>query len=229
MEFGTANIGRCLPGQIVDLQEVGTVLFCPKGVVNILSSHKLVVNSKIRKHYNSDQYYQTGNVLYLFYRQMTSKGVRIKCVLTPEGLQLINCAKYFGLGKSECVAEKKSTTTTINLERTCDCVCHNSVGTLSNFQGIVEKKASLLRHFQHIGEHPLEATIINSTFTNGVKNSLITNQEIKMALNMLRHINTTVQGKTTQTQPDAVDAQAQVVDLPLTINEYYGKVELSET
>ena len=47
-----------------------------------------------------------------------------------------------------------------------------------------------------------------------------------MTLDMLGRSDAAVQGKTTRTQPDAVVDKV-VVDLPPTIIEYYGKVELS--
>ena len=47
-----------------------------------------------------------------------------------------------------------------------------------------------------------------------------------MALDMLGRSDAAVQGKTTRSQHDAVD-DAVVIDLPPTILEYYGKVELA--
>ena len=83
-----------------------------------------------------------------------------------------------------------------------------------------------MRFFQYVGGHHSDGTIIHLTITNGIKNSPITKQDIKMTLDMLGRSDTAVQGKTTRTQPDDVDDKV-IVNLPSTIIEYYGKVELS--
>ena len=48
-----------------------------------------------------------------------------------------------------------------------------------------------------------------------------------MTADMLGRGDVVVHGKTTRTQPDAVVAQENLVDLPPSIIQYYGKVELA--
>ena len=62
---------------------------------------------------------------------------------------------------------------------------------------------------------------------NSVKNSPITKQNIKVALDMLRYSIAVVKGSTAQLQLYTVGEQAQVIGLFHTIIKYYGKVELS--
>ena len=106
-------------------------------------------------------------------------------------------------------------------------MCNTAVGKLNNSDGIDtieaskkrftardQKQASCVRRYQHVGGHPPDATLKNSSETNGGKNSPFTKQDIKMTTDMLGQSKVAVQGKTTHTQPDAVVAQDNLVELP---------------
>ena len=69
--------GVCRIDQIADLPGVGTVWYYPDGVANILSSHKLIVDSKWKMNYSTDRYYQTGDVNDLSYQCTTGEGVKV--------------------------------------------------------------------------------------------------------------------------------------------------------
>ena len=70
-----------------------------------------------------------------------------------------------------------------------------------------------------MGGHPSGATIVYSAVTNRIKNSPITQQDVKVALDMLGKNNFGVQGKRVRHQPDAVDAE--ILEVPPTILDYY--------
>ena len=120
-------------------------------------------------------------------------------------------------------------------------MCNTTVGKLNNSEGIDtikeskkrftgpdQKQATRVRRWQHVGGHPSDSTLKYSSVTNGIKNNPFTKQDIKMTDNMLGRSDVAVQGKTTRTQPDAVVAQENLVELPPTIKQYYGRVELAD-
>ena len=88
--------GVCSIDKIANLPRVGIVWYYLDGVANILSSHKLIVDSKWKMNYSTDRYYQTGDVNNLSYQCTTSKGVKVDFKPTPEGLHMMCCSKYFG-------------------------------------------------------------------------------------------------------------------------------------
>ena len=151
----------------------------------------------------------------------------------------MDCSEYFEEGKSGYVFGTKITDNNTNFGENMG-MCNTSVGKLNNSDGIDtieaskkrfttrdQKQASRVRRYQHVGGHPSEATLKYSSVTNGVKNSPFTKQDIEMTTDMLGQSDVAVQGKTTRTQPDAVVAQDNLVELPPSIIQYYGKVELA--
>ena len=82
-----------------------------------------------------------------------------------------------------------------------------------------KKKAHRTRQFQNVGGHPSDATIVYSAVTNGVKNSPITQRDMKLALDMLGKSAFGVQGKKIQHQPDAVDVESLESILPIIIQK----------
>ena len=64
------------------------------------------------------------------------------------------------------------------------------------------KKAHRTRQFQHVGGHPSDATIVYSAVTNGIKNSPITQRDVKVALDILGKSTFGVQGKKIRHQPE---------------------------
>ena len=86
------------------------------------------------------------------------------------------------------------------------------------------KKAHRTRQFQHVGGHPSDATIVYSAVTNGIKNSPITQRDVKVELDMLGKSTFGVQGKKVRHQPDAVAVE--IIEVPPTILDYYKEVEI---
>ena len=76
-----------------------------------------------------------------------------------------------------------------------------------------------------MGGHPSDATIVYSVVTNEIKNSPITQRDVKVAIDMLGKSTFGVQGKRVQHQPDAVDVE--ILEVPPTILDYYKEVEIS--
>ena len=97
--------------------------------------------------YSTNRYYQTGDVNDLSYQCTTSKGVKVDFKPTPEGLHVMRCSKYFGLGKNGCVFRQKITgDNTYFVDVTG--MCNNSIGTLNNSQGIDTIKDSNKRFLE---------------------------------------------------------------------------------
>ena len=89
--------------QIADLPEVGTLWFYPKGMADILSQHRMVVNSECDVDYSTKSYSKSGNIQDLKYDCVTSEGVNVTFTPNKQGLHVLDCREYFGLGKSRCV------------------------------------------------------------------------------------------------------------------------------
>ena len=69
------------------------------------------------------------------------------------------------------------------------------------------KKAHRTHRFQNVGGHPSDATIVYSAVTNEIKNSPISQRDMKVALDMLGKSTFGVQGKRVRHQPDVVDVE----------------------
>ena len=136
--------GVCRIDQIADLPGVGAVWYYPNGVANILLSHKLIVDSKWKMTYSTNRYYQTGDVNDLLYQCTTSRGVKVDFKPTPEDLHIMQCSKYFGLGKNGCVFGQKITDNNTNFGDAMG-MCNNCIGILNNSQGIDTMKDSKTR------------------------------------------------------------------------------------
>ena len=80
-----------------------------------------------------------------------------------------------------------------------------------------QQKADKMRRFQHDSEHSSDTTSIYAAVTNGIKNSPFTKRDVELTVEMLGRSKYAIQGKTVRTQPDAVDADQQMVELPLTL------------
>ena len=134
--------------------------------------------------------------------------------------------------------EQKSPIKTLTLEKMG--MCNTTVGKLNNsegidtikkskkrFKGCDQKQADRVCRWQHVGGHPSDSTLKYSSVTNGIKNNPFTKRDIELTADMLGRSAVAVQGKTTRTQPDAVVAQENLIELPPIIKQYYGKVKLA--
>ena len=229
--------GNCRINMIADLPGVGTVWYYPEGVANILSQHRMVVNSKWDIDYNSKLYKKTGNTRDLKYNCVTAEGIELSFSPNKDGLHILDCSNYFGVGKQGYVFGK---TIIDNETNNGTAMCHNITGvpetdvsdaidtikkSKQNFSTRDQQRANRVRRFQHVAAHPSDDTIIYSAMTNGIKNSPITRRDVKMALNMLGRSKYAVEGKTVRRQPNAVVTESMTV--PTTILDYYVDVSLS--
>ena len=109
IRFSTVNLvlrtqaGEYRIDQIAELPGVGTVWFYPKGVANILSQYRMVVNSGWDVDYSTKLYRKSGNMKDLKYDCFTSEGVNVTFTPNKQGLHVLDSRKYFGLGKYGCV------------------------------------------------------------------------------------------------------------------------------
>ena len=222
---------------IGDLPGVGVVWYYPEGVANILSQHRVITLSKWRVKFDSDSYYRTGNRKDLCYDCTTGEGVKLQFLPTEKGLHVLDCTKYYGLGKPNFVFGDKVTDN--NTDGGSE-MCQMNLTELDNVDGIdtIEKsearfskrdihRAKRARIMQYVSGHPSTNTMIYSASTNGIKNSPITKRDVLLAIDMLGNSEHAMAGKTTRTQPDAVNAEEQLVELPPTIINHYRNVELS--
>jgi hypothetical protein len=77
--------GECRIDMIADFPGVGTVWYYPSGVANVLSQHRMVVNSSWDVEYSSKLYRTTLNVNDLKFDCTTSEGVKVSFSSTPDG------------------------------------------------------------------------------------------------------------------------------------------------
>ena len=84
------QLGECRINQIADMPGVGTVWYYPDGAANILSGHRLVVNSGWSVKQDSDEYHQTGNPEDLSIRCVMKEGVRCEFKPTADGLHVMD-------------------------------------------------------------------------------------------------------------------------------------------
>ena len=229
--------GECRINMIADLPGVGTVWYYPNGVANILSQHRMVVNSGWDVEYSTKEYRRTQNEQDLKYDCITSEGVKLSFTPNKDGLHVLDCSKYFGVGKQGYVFGKDIIDNNTNSGLA---MCHNSTGvparimkdaidtvekSKQNFSKRDQLRANRVRRFQHVAAHPSDETIIYSAMTNGIKNSPITKRDVKMAYDMLGRSKYGVEGKNVRRQPDAVTTESMPV--PTTILDYYTDVSIS--
>jgi hypothetical protein len=229
--------GECRVNMIADLPGVGTVWYYPNGVANIVSQHRMVVNSGWDVEYSSTTYKKTQNVNDLAYKCVTSDGVELAFPPNKDGLHVLDCSKYFGIGKQGYVF---GTSIVDNKTNNGLAMCHNVTGvTINNVDDAIDTiekskknfskrdqvRANRVRRFQHVSAHPSDETIIYSAMTNSIKNSPITRRDVKMAFDMLGRSKYGVEGKTVRQQPDAVVTDS--LPVPTTILNYYVDVSLS--
>jgi hypothetical protein len=227
--------GECRIDMVADLPGVGTVWYYPSGVANILSQHRMVVNSNWDVEYNSKLYKNTLNINDLKFNCTTSEGVKVSFSSTPDGLHVMDCASYFGVGRQGHVF---GTSIIDNNTNSGLSMCHNITGVTKvkdaidtvekskqNFSKKDQLRADRVRRFQHVAAHPSDETIIYSAMTNSIKNSPITKRDVKMAYDMLGKSKYGIQGKTVRGQPDQVITESMPV--PTTVLDYYKDVELS--
>jgi hypothetical protein len=234
--------GECRITQIADLPGVGTVWYYPNGVANILSQHRMVVNSGWDIDYSTKEYRATKNISSLRYNCVTSEG--IVCTFTPnkDGLHVMDCSGHFGIGKSGYVFGNTIIDNNVNGGKEMSRSIHGTIENADAFVSVeeaidtVEKsknnfskrdqlRASRVRRFQHVAAHPSDETLIYSAMTNGIKNNPITKRDIAMALEMLGKSRYSVQGKTVRHQPDAVETES--IPVPTKMLDYYSSVTLS--
>ena len=80
---------------------------------------------------------------------------------------------------------------------------------------------------QQMAGHPSDDTLIYAAVINSIMGCPITREDVLMALKYLGKSGYAVAGKTTRTQPDEVVPNEALVELPLTILNYYKDVVLS--
>ena len=241
--------GECRINQIADMPGVGTVWFYPEGTANILSGHRLVVNSGWSVKQDSDEYHRTGNPDDLSIRCVTKEGVRCEFKPTHDGLHVMDCEALLKKGKH---VFGRNITDNGTLHGDAMSSCHfvkakvsahcfaEGVSKLNNSEGIDTLKGSIAklskrdqsrvfaaRRFQHVSGHPSDKTMLYAAATNSVIDSPIQQQHIVMALEALGKSGYAVQGKTTRTQPEEVDASTAVAEIPPSIMNHYKDVELS--
>ena len=227
--------GECRIDMVADLPGVGTVWYYPAGVANILSQHRMVVNSGWDVEYSSKLYRTTLNVADLKFNCTTNEGVKVSFSSTPDGLHVMDCTEYFGVGRRGHVF---GSSIIDNKTNNGVSMCHNITGvpnvkdaidtikkSKENFSRKDQLRANRVRRFQHVAAHPSDDTIIYSAMTNNIKNSPITKRDVKMACDMLGKSRYGIQGKTVRGQPSQVIAES--MPLPTTILDYYKDVELS--
>ena len=78
---------------------MGTVWFYPKGMANILSQNRMVVNSGWDVDYSTKSYRKSSNIQDLKYDCVTSEGVNVTFTPNKQGLHVLECRKYCGFGK----------------------------------------------------------------------------------------------------------------------------------
>ena len=229
--------GKCRIDMVADLPGVGTVWYYPAGVANILSQHRMVVNSNWDVEYSSRSYKKSLNVNDLRFDCTTSEGIKVSFSSTSDGLHVLDCTRYFGVGRQGHVFGKSIIDNNTNNGLS---MCHNITGVLKNkvadaidtvekskqnFSKKDQLRANRVRRFQHVAAHPSDETIIYSAMTNSIKNSPITKRDVKLAYDMLGKSKYGIQGKTVRGQPDQVITDSMPV--PTTILDYYKDVELS--
>ena len=84
------QLGECRINQIADMPGAGTVWYYLDGAANILSGHRLVVNSGWSVKQDSDEYHQTGNPEDLSIRCVMKEGVRCEFKPTADGLHVMD-------------------------------------------------------------------------------------------------------------------------------------------
>ncbi|OEU08874.1 hypothetical protein FRACYDRAFT_249219 [Fragilariopsis cylindrus CCMP1102] len=222
--------GDCRITQIADLPGVGTVWYYPErdGILSTVQS-----DSGKQK------------IIVLKYDCVTAEGV--ECTFSPntEGLHVLDCTKYFGIGKDGYVFGKHITDNNVSSGNNMFNSIHGTIENAdafvsiddvddaidtitkskNNFSKRDQSKAMRVRRFQHVAAHPSDDTLIYSAMTNGIKNNPITKKDVNMALDMLGKSKYSVQGKTVRHQPDAVDTQE--ISVPTKILDYYSSVTLS--
>ena len=229
--------GVCSINMIGDLPGVGTVWYYPEGVANILSQHRMITLSKWRVKFDSDLYYRTGNKLDLCYNCITGENVKVKFTPTDKGLHVLDCSDYFGLERPNTVF---GTEITDNKTRNGEGMCQVNAPELNNSDGIDSiqksedrfcerdrKRARRARRLQYVSGFPSIDTMIRSAETNGLMNSPVTKRDLILSWDMLGTSEHISAGKTTKTQPPAINADEQLVELPPSIAQYYRDVEIS--
>jgi hypothetical protein len=189
--------GECRIDTVADLPGVGTIWYYPSGVANILSQHRMVTQSGWDIDYTSRLYRKTGNDANLKFNCTTSEDIDVSFLSNKDGLHILDCSKYVGVGKQGYVFGKSiiDNKTSHGLA-----MCHNVTGGVDNnlkdaidtvekskqnFSKKDQLRAARVRRFQHVAAHPSDETIIYSAMTTSIKNSPITKRDVKMAYDML--------------------------------------------
>jgi hypothetical protein len=197
----------------------------------------MVVNSGWDVDYTSRVYKQTRDTRDLKFDCTTNEGIEVSFPSNKDGLHILDCSKYFGVGKQGYVFGKSIIDNKTNNGLA---MCHNITGVSTHdvkdaidtiekskqkFSKRDQLRASRVRRFQHVAAHPSDETIIYSAMTNGIKNSPITKRDVKMAYDMLGRSKYGVEGKTVRRQPDSVYTES--LPVPTTILDYYKDVSVS--
>ena len=81
--------------------------YYPKGVRNKILKYQIPVFSKWDIHYTTYKFKKSGDDRDLVYKCRTSEGVEVKFERTEDNLHVMDCSKYFGIGKSGMCLERK--------------------------------------------------------------------------------------------------------------------------
>ena len=241
--------GICKIDHIADMPGVGTVWYYPEGAANILSGHRLVVNSGWSVKQDSDRYHQTGNTDDLSIRCVTKEGVQCEFKPTVDGLHVMDCEQLLKKGKhifgrtitDNGTMHGEAMGSCHHIKAKADAHCFaEGVNKINNSEGIDTVKGSiarlskrdqmrvlLTRRLQHVAGHPSDDTLIYAAVTNSIMGCPITREDVLMALEYLGKSRYAVAGKTTRTHPDEVVPNEALVELPPTILNYYKDVVLS--
>ena len=241
--------GVCRINQIADMPGVGTVWYYPEGAANILSGHRLVVNSGWSVKQDSDRYHQTGNTDDLSIRCVTNEGIRCEFKPTVDGLHVMDCKSLLKKGKhifgrnitDNGTKHGEAMGSCHHIKASTEAHCFaEGVSKLNNSEGIDTLKGSIAklskrdqgrvfaaRRFQHVSGHPSDKTLMYAAVTNSVVDNPIRREDVILAMEALGQSGYAVAGKTTRTQPEEVDPSAAVTEVPPAIINYYKNVELS--
>ena len=242
--------GVCKIDKIADMPGVGTVWYYPEGAANILSGHRLVVNSGWSVKQDSDRYHQTGNTDDLSIRCVTKEGVKCEFKPTADGLHVMDCKSLLKTRGKNIFGSIITDNGTMNGRAMGKCnfvktkvkaLCFaEGLNKINNSEGIDTVKGSLARfakrdrlkilatrRFQHVSGHPSDDTMLHAALTNTIVNSPFSKEDILMTVEALGKSGYAVSGKTTSTRPDEVDARTALTELPPTILNHYKNVELS--
>ena len=142
-------------------------------MANILSQHRMVVNSGWYVEYSTKPYRQSDNIWDLKYDCVTSEVVKINITPNKKESYMLDCRNHFDLGKSECVFGQNvidnDTKDGLSMCRNITSIILNNDVTIDTVEKSKQKftkreqlRAGRVRRFQLV-LHPSDEAIIHST------------------------------------------------------------------